>query len=494
MNSFRRLRALVGVLVSAVVLTGCSFDVYSLPLPGGTDTGDDPIKVKVQFTDVLDLVPQSTVKVNDVNVGKVTDIELEGTTAEVTLELRRNTELPGNTLAEIRQTSLLGEKFVSLEPPVDEEPRGELVDGAEIPLDRTGRNPEVEEVLGALSLVLNGGGVAQLKTIAQELNLALEGREDAAKSVLTQVESLMGQLDENKGDIVDAIESLNRLAISARDHQGSIDAALEELPSALASVNRQRDDLVKMLQALNELGDVGVRVIKESKDVTIESFRQLSPVLTQLANSGDDFVNALNGFLTWPFVDEIVGRDPQVARNLHMGDYQNLSIDMDLNLNKIPGVCFPLEAIPELGELPPLGVLCQDVQDAVQKCIDDLNTNLGVRQCLIGLLDDVTDVADGVLCGLLPAICRNGQLPNQLGDVVGGLTGGLLKGSGGNGQSGGNGALGGLLDNLNGSLGLGRAPFGELQPEARGRALGEMMGQHDRALVSLLMTPMVVSP
>ena len=44
-----------------------------------------------------------------------------------------------------------------------------------IPLERTGRNPEVEEVLGALSLLLNGGGVAQLKTIASELNMALDG-------------------------------------------------------------------------------------------------------------------------------------------------------------------------------------------------------------------------------------------------------------------------------------------------------------------------------
>ena len=35
-------------------------------------------------------------------------------------------------------------------------------------------------------------------------------------------------------------------------------------------------------------------------------------------------------FLTYPFVDEVVGRDPQVARNLHMGDYTNLSVKLDL--------------------------------------------------------------------------------------------------------------------------------------------------------------------
>ena len=87
-----------------------------------------------------------------------------------------------------------------------------------------------------------------------------------------------------------------------------------------------------MLKALNQLGDVGVEVIQASKQSTIESFEQLSPVLTELANSGDDFVNAFHVFLTYPFVDEVVGRDPQVARNLHMGDYTNLSIELDVTV------------------------------------------------------------------------------------------------------------------------------------------------------------------
>ena len=135
--------------------------------------------------------------------------------------MRGDTKLPDNAIAEIRQTSLLGEKFVSLGPPPEGASANPLADGDKIPLERTGRNPEVEEVLGALSLLLNGGGVAQLKTIASELNMALEGREGSARSVLDQIEILMTQLDDNKADIVDAIESLNRLAISVREQQGS---------------------------------------------------------------------------------------------------------------------------------------------------------------------------------------------------------------------------------------------------------------------------------
>ena len=217
--------------VGALALSGCDFSVYDLPLPGGADLGDDPYSVRVQFRDVLDLVPQSAVKVNDVTVGKVDDIEVDGFTAEVTLLLREDVKLPENALAEIRQTSLLGEKFVSLEAPETGASQDLLSDGELIPLESSGRNPEVEEVLGAMSLLLNGGGVAQLKTIATELNKALDGRESDVKSVLRQLDTFMGQLDRNKQDIVEAIESLNRLAVSINKQRGSIELALDEMPA-----------------------------------------------------------------------------------------------------------------------------------------------------------------------------------------------------------------------------------------------------------------------
>ncbi len=112
-------------------------------------------------------------------------------------------------------------------------------------------------MLGALSLILNGGGVAQLKTIAQELNKAVTGREDNVRSVLSQIDTFTGSLDTNKAQIVDAIEALNRLALSAHQQEGNIDEALEELPSALTSIDGQREDLVRMLQALDQLSGVG---------------------------------------------------------------------------------------------------------------------------------------------------------------------------------------------------------------------------------------------
>lgn len=467
----RGLRWIGTAAVSAVLLSSCSFDVYDLPLPGGPDAGEQPMRITVTFADVLDLVPKSTVKVNDVSVGQVTEVDLAGYTAEVTLEIRNDVELPDDAVAQIRQTSLLGEKFVSLEAPENSASDDLLESGDRIPLERSGRNPEVEEVLGALSLLLNGGGVAQLQTITRELNLALEGREGAAKSVLRQIRAFMGQLDENKAQIVQAIESLNRLALSVRREQPTIDAALEELPSALRSIDRQRGDLVRMLEALSELSGVGVEVIQASKQSTIDSLEALNPVLTQLAASGDDFTKAFHVFLTYPFVDEVVGRDPQVARNLHMGDYTNLSVQLEIDLTGGGGPPTLPTNLPT--EIDPTVVL-----DNVVACIE--SGSLGSAACqrvlaspeeLLRLQRECAKEAnqDKDVCkelNHLPPL----PLPSQ-----GGSTGLPTQ----------------LPTELPSLPGLGRAAPGETRAP-RGPTVGQLMDLYDADLVSLLVPGMVL--
>ena len=351
------------LLCGLVALTGCN-SIYDVPLPGGASV-NNPMTVHVLFRDVLDLVPQSTVKMDDITVGKVTAVNLRGYHADVTIEVPRDIGLPRNAVAQIRQTSLLGEKFISLSAPSD--PQGRLQNGDVIGLDHTGRNPEVEEVLGALALLLNGGGVGQLKTIATELNHAVGGREGDVRSVLDQLHTFMGELDRNKTAIVSAIDNINRLAAELRQQDGTIKQTLNDVPRALKSLNGQRADLVRMLNALQRLSGVGVRVIRASKTSTIDSLRDLAPVLTAFAKAGRDLPKALQVFLTYPFADAAVGQNPRVARNLHMGDFTNLSIRLDLNLHSLN---LPQPPLPTVTLPGPVQNACKQVRKQIVAAVD----------------------------------------------------------------------------------------------------------------------------
>jgi phospholipid/cholesterol/gamma-HCH transport system substrate-binding protein len=276
---------------------------------------------------VLDLVPQSAVKVNDVTVGAVDGVELDGWHARVSLRLRKSVQLPDNAIAELRQTSLLGEKFVSLSPPKAEAPHGRLGEGDLIPLPRSGRNPEVEEVLSALSLVLNGGGVAQLKTINVELTRAMEGHEDDIQGAIRQLDTFIGGLDEQKAEVVRALDGLDRLSGRLAAQKDDIGAAIENLGPGLKVLADQREQLTTMLTALSDLGKVGTRVINASKADTVANLRALDPILTKLAEAGANLPNALEMLVTYPF--------PQAATGAVHGDYTNLRITADLDLRTI---------------------------------------------------------------------------------------------------------------------------------------------------------------
>jgi phospholipid/cholesterol/gamma-HCH transport system substrate-binding protein len=345
-------RLMSTVAAAAVLLTGCQ-GLYDVQLPGGAATGKDVYRVVVEFRDVLDLVPQSAVKVNDVTVGAVESIWLDGWTARVRLRIENGVKLPDNAVAELRQTSLLGEKFVSLAAPTDAASTGRLGNNDVIPLAHSGRNPEVEEVFSALSLLLNGGGVAQLRTINRELTQVMQGREGDIKSVITQLDTFIGGLESHKSEIVRALDGLDRLSATLAAQKRDLAVALDDMPQGLKVLADQRDLLTQMLTALSDLGVVGTRVIKASKADFVANLESLAPILTKLAQAGSDLPNALELMFTYPF--------PRSSLGAIRGDYTNLRADVDpasveqfiASLPKAPAnTAKPAQPVIPLDQLP----------------------------------------------------------------------------------------------------------------------------------------------
>ncbi|MET9364369.1 MCE family protein [Streptomyces sp. NPDC006632] len=317
------------VVALALTLGSCSAPSFSgidqLPLPGGADLGSHPYEITADFADVLSLVPQAAVKVNDVAVGRVTKVSLapDGWSAEVTMRIRGDVDLPANSYAQLEQSSLLGEKFVQLSAPAKdtkETARGRLGPGAAIPIARTNRNPEVEEVLGALSMLLNGGGVNQLKTITTELNKAIAGREPEVRSMLQRVNTLVTDLDGHRGDITDALDGVNRLSATLATRKQQVGTVLTGLSPGLKVLEDQRGSLLTMLKSLDTLSTVAVSTVNKSKDDMVADLKSLAPILGQLADSGKDLPDSLQVLLTYPFTDEVL-------RGVK-GDYLNVYLDV----------------------------------------------------------------------------------------------------------------------------------------------------------------------
>jgi phospholipid/cholesterol/gamma-HCH transport system substrate-binding protein len=356
----RRLRVATVLVVAIFALTGCGIQsVQDVALPGGAALGPNPYTVTAQFTNVVDLVPNNSVRVNDVPVGVVREVSLapDGWTAQVVVEVNGAVNLPANATARLRQTSLLGEKFVELLPSPEGPARGRLGNGAVIPVDRTDVGAQVEEVLGALSLLLNGGGVEKVQTIARELNAATTGNEEQLRSLLRNLDQFVGTLDRQKADIVRAIDSLERLSRTLVDQRARIANVIDNLGPGLDVLNQQRGLLVETLQSLNRLSDVGVDVIRRSQANTVADLRALQPILRNLVEAGDALPGSLQILVTIPFADN--------SLNVIKGDFANIDVSVQLNLqsllttllnsNEVPGVDAIFKLLQQPGTTPVAG-------------------------------------------------------------------------------------------------------------------------------------------
>ncbi|MFC9514903.1 MCE family protein [Nocardiaceae bacterium NPDC056970] len=313
----------------SLAVTGCEWNgLNSVPLPGTEGQGDDAYTVQVQMPNVTTMSQNSPVRVNDVTVGAVTGIEVQDWHALVTVSLNKDVQLPANATAKIGQTSLLGSQHLELAPPVGIAPQGTLKDGDVIPLERAGAYPTTEQTLSSLSVVLNGGGLAQINDITRELNAAFGGREDSIRDLLPQLDQLVGSLDDQRTQIISAMEGIDRLAGTVNQQTDTLNQALDGIPPALEVLVAQRQNLTNALVALGNFSSTATRVIDESGDDLKANLASLSPLLEQLAGTGSNLTEALSLMLTFPFTMKNLD-------TVFRGDYANLNMMIDMTNERL---------------------------------------------------------------------------------------------------------------------------------------------------------------
>ncbi|QYL22601.1 MCE family protein [Mycolicibacterium diernhoferi] len=322
------------LLVLAVGLSGCGWrGVNSLPLPGTEGGGPGAFQVQAQLPQVTNLERNSRVRVGDVTVGNVSNIERQGWHALVTMTLNGNVELPANATVKIGQTSLLGTLHIELAPPVDEEPKGKLQNGSLIPLENDASYPTTEQTLAAVSMLFNGGGLGQVHDITRAFSTAFKGREQDMRSFLEQLNLFVGELDGQKHDIIAATDSLNAVSGQFAAQKPVVDKALQTIPDALAVINDERGDLTEAFAEFGEFSELAADAVNRSKDNVVRELDDVGPVLKSLADAGPSMTRSLSYLSTYPFPKETI-------ENWVRGDYVNLTGIFDLTLSRIDAAMF----------------------------------------------------------------------------------------------------------------------------------------------------------
>lgn len=300
---------------------------------GLTACARDTFTVQAEFSDVANLVPNSEVKVDDVTVGRVSDVRLDGWHARLTLELDDGVRLPANATAKIGQKSLLGAEFVELDRPSDAQ--GQLHDGDLIPLARTDRYPETEELLAGLSLWLNGSGLENIRTIYTEVDKALGGREQMTRDLLDKLRTFTVDIDRQKAAIVATIDALDGLSKPLAAQSDQLAQAIDHVTPGITLLNQQQTNLTAALTALTSFSTVATRVIDHTQDDLEVNLRDLQPILANLVAAGDALPRSFDvaGTLLFPL---------STFNNSFRGDFVNVYGTVDLSLQAVNPLLAPL--------------------------------------------------------------------------------------------------------------------------------------------------------
>ena len=343
----RPLRVWVTAAATVAVLSGCSANFQHLPV--GRTVDGDSYPLTLEFADASLLPVGGEVRIGQAVVGRVSSMSVENFRAVVRTHIQSDIELPSGTTARIELTTPIGDAFVNLQVP--EQPDGTvLAPGSTLDNSSTTRGPDVAQLLAAVGTLLNGSGIAQVKTIVEESNLVLGGREDVVRDLLSRLDHLLGTFESRQASIDTAIDSLRQLSATVAAETGTIDEGLRAAAPALTVLSAQRENLLALMDRSNALSAQTNAVLDRSGDQIVDIVGRLQPILDQFAAMGPTVADTMSRLED--------ARD--LVQRAAPGDYVNIDLNVDVQgtveglLNEfLPGAAppVPVPAAAGLGHL-----------------------------------------------------------------------------------------------------------------------------------------------
>jgi phospholipid/cholesterol/gamma-HCH transport system substrate-binding protein len=277
---------------SSSLATGAIAVVLALAASAcGVLGSDEDLTVTAEFDDVIDLVPRAGVRAGDVPVGTVTDIQLtEDGDALVTMSVEPDTGLPGELMASLAKTSLLGERYIDLRPTGE---GGALRDGQHI--DDTRIVTDFEDLVEAGNQTLAFVAADQLSAAVTTGAQAFGGRGGLLGSFIENVEGVIGRYDERSRDLVRTMEALDRLTAAMAPDAEFNAAALSTLDETARALDAQDERLMDALDEVTRLSITGARILDDHEQEIDNFVRRLRQITSEV----NRYPDALQRIMTY---------------------------------------------------------------------------------------------------------------------------------------------------------------------------------------------------
>jgi phospholipid/cholesterol/gamma-HCH transport system substrate-binding protein len=267
MKSFRSRNpipiGLIGIAVIALALIAAVFS-DDLPIIGGGTT------YSAEFSEAAGLKPNDEVRIAGVKVGKVKDVSLDGDKVVVTFKVK-DAWVGDRTSAEIKIKTLLGQKYLALEPDGNQV----LKPSQRIPKARTMAPYDVLEAFRGLADTVNQVDTDQLAKSFETISQTFSDTPDDVKGALTGLQSLSKTVASRDSELARLLSNTKQISQTLADRDAEVQKLLDDGNLLLAEIQKRKDAITALL-------DGTVTLSKQLQGLVTDNQDQLTPVLTSL--------------------------------------------------------------------------------------------------------------------------------------------------------------------------------------------------------------------
>ncbi|GGC76848.1 MCE family protein [Hoyosella rhizosphaerae] len=261
----------IGVIM-ILFATGAAFFLNDVPMYGAAP------RYTAEFSEAAGLEKGSEVRVAGVRVGEVTDVRLEGDRIAVDLRVQ-DTWIGDRTEASIQIKTLLGQKYVALDPRGTEalNPRDR------IPLERTA---SPYDVIPAFSDAAETLGEIDMNLAADAFDTLAEAFEDTPEHMRNAIEGvtrLSQTISSRDQEILQLLDETRQTTAIFADRNEEFARLVSNAGLLLEELNIRRQAISILLQSSQELS-------AELQGLVADNEQQLGPALAQLQGVTDMLV------------------------------------------------------------------------------------------------------------------------------------------------------------------------------------------------------------
>jgi phospholipid/cholesterol/gamma-HCH transport system substrate-binding protein len=251
-----------------------------------------PYQIEAEFTDATGLLKGDVVKAAGVTIGRVSDISINDGLALVTMDIDDDVELPSDLGAEIRFRNLIGQRMVtlvqgaapiqttSLAPGDNAAAQADLMEpGDLIPFSRTKPAFDLTALFNGLRPLIQSTSADDINVVTEALTEALDGRSQEIKDLLGNIAAISDTLASRDQELSLLLSNVNTVTddLNARDQQ--LQGTLADIDEFLGDLAASRGDLAEAIVTLDDAARRLDRLVVRNGDDLELQFDNLAEIL-----------------------------------------------------------------------------------------------------------------------------------------------------------------------------------------------------------------------